>query len=191
MSPDFPDELLRCPQVCLHGKVDDAMLDRFLDQFASALDAQSTGPILIEVTTTGGDADTGRRIATDLITARKRFGADLYFLGKAVVYSAGVTIMSAFPPEHRFLTEDCMLLVHERRLDKTIEFKGAMRAMEALVRDTLAEIESARSMERRAFEVLVDGSQLSIDDLMERIERSDWYLSATEAKSLGLINGTL
>ncbi len=84
-----------------------------------------------------------------------------------------------------------MLLVHERRLDKTIEFKGAMRAMEALVRDTLAEIESARSMERRAFEVLVDGSQLSIDDLMERIERSDWYLSAAEAESLGLIRGTL
>jgi ATP-dependent protease ClpP protease subunit len=187
MPSPFPIELLRRPQIRLHGKVDDAMLDRFSDQLNIALDAQTAGPILVEVTTTGGDADTGRRIATDLITAREKLGADLHFLGKSVVYSAGVTIMSAFPPERRYLTEHCMLLLHERRLDKTLELKGAMRAMEALVRDALSEIDSARAMERRAFAALVEGTQLSLDALMERIQQSDWYLEATEARALGLI----
>jgi ATP-dependent protease ClpP protease subunit len=191
MLSQLPNDLLRRPQIRLHGKVDNAMLDRFLDQFDNALAAQPPGPILVEVTTTGGDAETGRRIATDLITARERFGADLYFVGKSVVYSAGVTILSAFPPERRYLTQDCMLLVHERRLDKTLELKGAMRAMEALVRDTLAEIESARAMERRAFAVLVEGTQLSLDDLMKRIDQSDWYLEAREAEALGLIRAVL
>lgn len=191
MPSDLPDDLLRRPQIRLHGKVDDAMLDRFLDQFATALDAGPAGPVLVELTTTGGDAETGRRIATDLITARERFGTDLYFLGKSVVYSAGVTIMSAFPPARRYLSEHCMLLVHERRLDKTLHLKGAMRAMEALVRDALAEVESARAMERRAFEVLVAGTPLSIEALMERIDRSDWYIEAQEARSLGLVHAVV
>lgn len=186
----LPANLLRQPQIRLHGKVDDAMLNNFLQQLDTAL-GEPAGPVLVELTTTGGDAETGRRIATDLILARERFGADLHFVGKSVVYSAGVTIMSAFAPDRRWLTEHCMLLIHERRLDKTLELKGAMRGMEALVRDTLAEIESAREMERRAFTVLVEGTQLTIDELMARIGQSDWYLEAQEARALGLVQGVV
>ena len=65
------------------------------------------------------------------------------FLGKSVVYSAGISIMSGLPVERRYLARDCMLLIHERRLDKTLQLKGAMRGMQVLVQDTLAEIESA------------------------------------------------
>lgn len=185
----IPDELLKHPTIRLHGKVDDAMLDRFMEQMAAAID--SAGPVLLELTTTGGDAEIGRRIATDVILARERLGLDLVFLGKAVVYSAGVSIMSGFPSTKRFLTRDCMLLIHERRLNKTLELKGAMRGMEALVKDTLAEIESALQMERTAFECLVAGSDVTLDELMKRISQSDWYVSDAQALKMKLIAGIL
>ena len=183
------NELLKHPTIRLHGKVDDAMLDSFLEQMTTAVD--NAGTILVEVTTTGGDAEIGRRIATDLMLARDRLGLDLIFLGKSVVYSAGVSIMSGFRPEKRFLTKDCMLLIHERRLNKTLELKGAMRGMEALVKDALAEIESALQMERTAFEYLVAGSDLTLDELMKRINGSDWYLTDGQALEKKLIAGIL
>ena len=34
----IPDELLKHPTIRLHGKVDDAMLDRFMEQMAAAID---------------------------------------------------------------------------------------------------------------------------------------------------------
>lgn len=181
------NDLLKHPTIRLHGKVDDAMLDSFMAQMATAVD--NTGTALLELTTTGGDAEIGRRIATDILLARNRLGLDLVFLGKSVVYSAGVSIMSGFPPEKRFLTKDCMLLVHERRLNKTLELKGAMRGMEALVKDALAEIESALAMERTAFEYLVAGSDVTLDELMQRINGSDWYLTDAEALKRRLIAG--
>ena len=183
------NDLLKHPTIRLHGKVDDAMLDKFLEQMTIAV--KGSGTILLELTTTGGDAEIGRRIATDVILARERLGLDLVFLGKSVVYSAGISIMSGFPPEKRFVTKDCMLLVHERRLNKTLELKGAMRGMEALVRDTLAEIESAREMERTAFEYLVSGTDVTLDDLMKKISESDWYLTDEEALKRKVIAGIL
>jgi ATP-dependent protease ClpP protease subunit len=185
----LPNELLKHPTIRLHGKVDDAMLDSFLEQMAAVVDDSDT--ILLELTTTGGDAEIGRRIATDVILARERLGIDLVFLGKAVVYSAGISIMSGFLPTRRFLTKDCMLLVHERRLNKTLELKGAMRGMEAIVKDALAEIESALKMERTAFEYLVKDSDVTLDELMNRISRSDWYISDAEALQKKLIAGIL
>lgn len=183
------NELLKHPTIRLHGKVDDAMLDSFMQQMATAVD--HTGTILLELTTTGGDAELGRRIATDLMLARDRLGLDIVFLGKSVVYSAGVSIMSGFRPEKRFLTKDCMLLIHERRLNKTLELKGAMRAMEALVNDALAEIESALQMERTAFEYLVAGTDVTLDELMGEINGSDWYLTDKQALERKLIAGIL
>jgi len=183
------NELLKRPAIRLHGKVDDIMLNNFLEQMNNVLDNQ--GPVLVEVTTTGGDAETGRRIATDIIIARERFGLDFIFLGKSVVYSAGISIMSGFKRERRFLTKDCMLLVHERRLDKKLELKGAMRGMRPLVMDVLAEIESAVKMERTAFEYLVEGSDISLDELMARIGESDWYIPSAEAVQKRLVAGVL
>lgn len=183
------NELLKRPAIRLHGKVDDTMLDNFLQQMATAMD--NKGPILLELTTTGGDAETGRRIATDIIMAREQFGLDMIFLGKSVVYSAGISIMSGFEAKKRFLTKDCMLLVHERRLDKTLQLKGAMRGMKPLVMDVLAEIESAIEMERTAFEYLVRGSEITVDQLMDRIGQSDWYISSAEAVEKKLVAGVL
>lgn len=69
----------------LFGDVDDAMQSEFFRQQA---DVTFTKPLVMEISTPGGNADTGRRIAQEVRMWRDA-GADVYYLGKTFVYSAG------------------------------------------------------------------------------------------------------
>lgn len=171
------------PDVRLSGTVDEAMLRSFLEQTARVADQPR---VVIEMTTTGGDADVARRIALDVRLLRERADKDLYFFGKSTIYSAGVTVMSAFPVGRRFLSADASLLIHERRLEKQVHLSGALRASAAVVKDLLAEIENSLALERDGFADLIRGSSLSMETLMDRVMTSNWYLRAPEALRLGL-----
>ena len=173
----------------LFGKVDDAMLRDFLGQLDLA--RQRAGPLLLELTTTGGDADVGRRIGLEMRLLAESRGEPVSFLGKTVVYSAGVTVMSAFPATRRFLSTDAVLLIHERRMEKTVHFSGALRASLALARDLLAQIENGQTLERQGFEELIRGSRLTMDEVMCRVQTANWYVPADEALRLGLVAGLI
>ena len=114
---------------------------------------------------------------------------EVFFLGKTYVYSAGITVMAAVPAARRFLTRDTVLLVHERRMDRTVQLSGALRSAIAVTQDLLAELQIGEQLERRGFEQLVAGSDLSSEQLMERILHKDWYMSADEALELKLVAG--
>lgn len=180
-----PAVLAQPPAVRLYGPIDQAMLAEFLRQRS---EAPADGPVVVELSTSGGDADVGRRIAQEIRSWRQG-GAALYFLGKSYVYSAGVTVMAAFARERRFLTRDCELLVHERRLSKTLQLDGALQVCLIQVQSMLAEIASGQRLERAGFAELVQGSALSLDDLQARVRDCDWYLPAAEAQGLGLVGG--
>ena len=172
------------PDIRLLGGVDEPMIQSFLDQ-SSKLDGD--GPVVLELSTTGGEADSARRLAQEVrMLGQER---ELFFLGKTYVYSAGITIMAAVPASHRFLTRDTVLLIHERRMDRTVQLSGALRSVIAVTQDLLAELQIGEQLERRGFEQLVAGSDLSSDDLMERVLHKDWYMSADEALELKLVAG--
>lgn len=172
----------------LFGKVDAAMLAEFFRQQSQVPD---DGPLVLELSSTGGDADIGRRIALELRLWQEGSHRAVWFLGKSFVYSAGVTIMSAIPATRRVLTSDCELLIHERKLKKDIHLDGALRGCRSILQDVLAEIDSGQRLERRGFEQLVEGSRLPVDDLEARVMRNDWYLTAAEALELGLVGAVV
>lgn len=161
------------------------MLDEFFRQQGEAPAAE---PIVFELSTSGGDADVGRRIAQEIRQWRTE-KADLYFLGKSFVYSAGITIMGAFERPRRYLSADCELLIHERKLKKTLRLDGALRASAALVKNILAEIQSGERLEREGFKELVEGSSLTVEELQAKVFERDWYLPAAQAQQLGLVAG--
>lgn len=177
---------LAAPQVRLNGPVDEAMLRAFLDALDAARDGE--GPLVLELTTTGGDADVGRRIATDLRLFREGTGRRTLFLGKAVVYSAGVTILSAFPRADRWLARGTMLLVHCRQLTRTLELGGPLQAERVKVEALLEEIDAGLTVELKDFEDLVAGSAVPIAELLERAQ-SGWYVRPDEALQRGLVAG--
>lgn len=172
------------PDVRLLGSIDEAMVQRLLDQSGAA---QGDKPLVLELSTMGGDAESARRLAEEIVLLRQ--AREVFFLGKTYVYSAGITVMGAVPSTHRFLTPDTILLVHERRMERTVQMTGALRSAIAVARDLLAELEIGQVLERRGFEQLAAGSKLSADELLQRVLDKDWYLTAEEALELELIGG--
>ena len=184
----LPDFTASPPDIRLFGKVDESMLASFLQQ-QSAVRWNTT--VTLELSTSGGNADVGRRIALELADWQRSTPVRIDFLGKSYVYSAGVTVMSAIPAARRFLSADCELLIHERKMQKVLHLEGALRGCRTLVQDALAEIDSGQRLERAGFTTLVEGTRLSVDDVMARVLERDWYLTADEALQWGLVGGVV
>lgn len=182
---DNLDPLALTPNVRLFGSVDESMLAKVLD----SLDAIKPGdPVVLELTTQGGDADIGRRIALEFRLAKER-GHETIFIGKSNVMSAGITIMSCFSPRCRFVDKGCELLIHERRLEKTVQITGPLRSNIQVAKEIIAQLESGQRLEEKGFRDLVDGTKVSFEDLMKKVSKSNWYLSAEEAFRLGIVAG--
>jgi ATP-dependent protease ClpP protease subunit len=162
------------------------MLRTFRDGLAVA--EPGPDPIVVELTTLGGDADVGRAIGLDVRLFRERTGRSPLFFGKALVYSAGVSIMAGFAREDRWLTRETVLLVHGRKLNQTLQLNGPLRQDRKRIEVLLGEIDIGMELERRGFEALIAGSQVTMEELAQRIE-GDWYLDADEALKRGLIGG--
>jgi hypothetical protein len=161
-----------------------------LQAFSEALDGVADGaePLVLELTTFGGDADLARRMATDVQLFRERSGRRTIFLGRTTVYSSGVTVMAGFPPGDRWLTRDATLLIHGRSLLKTLEISGALAVERLRVLALLSEIEAGLALEREDFERLIEGSRIDLTEVLERAP-ANWYLRAPEALARGLVAG--
>lgn len=181
-------QILDRPQISLVGEIDQHSVEKFLDLLGEAESAG--GDVALEVTTLGGDAEMARRIMLEIDRARARLSGRFLFLGKTAVYSAGTTIMSAFPRADRWLTGDAMLMIHCRKLEKTVEISGPIRASLPQVDALKAQIETGIAIEKDNFRRLIAGSNVSLEELFERALHN-WYLNAGEAKSRGLVGEVL
>lgn len=175
---------LRRPRLRLHGSVEEDWIDRFLE---AAEAGQEDELFVVELMTTGGDAEVGRRLSLEVCLMRER-GREVAFLGKSCVYSAGAVFMGCFRKAERFLTEDCWLLIHERQLTKEVALDGPLRACEKQLEKAMSEVRTGLKLERKGFEDLAEGSALTADEIEERA-RGNWYVSAQEALELGLVGG--
>jgi ATP-dependent Clp protease, protease subunit len=182
---DLPPALLH-PHVRIVGVVDYPLVRDFLRQMD---DLPADAPeIAIAVTTPGGDADLARRLAQGVKEARERLGARLLFLGVSQVHSAGVNFMAAFPREDRYLTRDAILLIHGRRLERTIELSGPVRGTLAHLRSLTSQVELGIALEEEGFRQLIEGSDIAFEEVVHH-SRFNWYLRAEEALERGLVAG--
>ena len=180
-------QLARTPQVRLLGTVSEAMLNVFQDQLAAA---EPGGPIAVEITSMGGDADIGRRLALEVGLARERLNRRLVFGGKTAVYSAATTVMGGFPREDRYLTRDAVLLIHCRQLQRSLELSGPLGASRVRLNQILGEIEIGVQLQQEGYAALVEGSRVSLDEITAEAE-AGWYVRAEEALARGLVAGLI
>jgi ATP-dependent protease ClpP protease subunit len=172
------------PAILLGGPVDYDMYKTFRAQLDAAT---KEGLIVTELSTLGGDPEVARMMGEDI-----RFHSEnspecrFVFLGKAAIYSAGTTFMSFFAIENRYLTRGTRLMVHERKLDKTLHINGPLTTCIATVTAALHEIEASIAIQNEGFENLIRGSQVEMDDVLRRAP-GNWYIEANEAKSLNLV----
>jgi ATP-dependent protease ClpP protease subunit len=177
------------PRIQLAGPVDQEMYKNFRDQLENAPREEH---LIVELSTLGGDPEVARMMGEDV-----RFHSELdpdriiTFLGKAAVYSAGVTFMSFFAAPNRYLTRGTRLMIHERKFDKKVlEVSGPLTCCLAPVRALLHEIEHSIAIQNEGFENLVCGSNVTLDEVLRRAPEN-WYLEAQEALDLGLVTGVV
>jgi ATP-dependent protease ClpP protease subunit len=181
-------ESFRSPAIMLSGVVDYDMYKEFRKQFDKAAEAAL---VVVELSTLGGDPEVARMMGEDI-----RFHSELspdrrfVFLGKAAIYSAGTTFMSFFARENRYVTRGSRLMIHERKLSKTLTIDGPLTMCLATVRAMLNEIECSIAIQNEGFENLVRGSHVSLQDVLQKAP-SNWYVEAEEAKRLGLVEAVL
>ena len=178
----------RSPAILLSGGVDYDMYATFRAQL---LNAPEKGLVVVELSTLGGDPEIARMMGEDVrfhseLAPERRF----VFLGKAAIYSAGATFMSFFARENRYLTRGARLMIHERKLSKTLTIDGPLTTCVATVEATLNEIKSSIAIQNEGFENLVRGSMVTMEEVLQRAP-SNWYLEANEARSLGLVEAVL
>lgn len=178
----------KAPSIRLSGPVDYMMYQSFQQQLLSA---PAEGLVVIALTTLGGDPEVARLMGEDV-----RFHSDLeperrfVFLGKAAIYSAGTTFMSFFARCNRYLTRGARLMIHERRIIRTLNIDGPLTTCVANVKGVLNEIEGSIRIQNEGFENLIRGSDVTMEELLGKAP-SNWYLEAQEAKARGLIEDVL
>ena len=186
-ATSVPECLIR-PQIRMTGLLTDNKYLDFQTQLDNALNGE--GPIGVELTTTGGDADLARRISMDISFFSERRGREFWFIGKTTVYSAGVTILAGFPRKRRFITRDCVLLIHERHLDMSLQLSGPLSSSLQRVQEMENELKTSIEIERDGFEMLCRDTGVSLDECIEKA-RTSWYVKADEALKLRLVEGLL
>jgi ATP-dependent protease ClpP protease subunit len=178
----------KSPAIALSGVVDYAMYVNFKGQF---INASNNDLIVVELSTLGGDPEVARMMGEDI-----RFASEMepnrrfVFLGKAAIYSAGVTFMSFFARQNRYLARGSRLMIHERKLSKHLVIDGPLTTCVAVVKAALNEIEASIAIQNEGFQNLVLGSSVTLEQVLERAPEN-WYLEAQEAKSLGLVEAVL
>jgi ATP-dependent protease ClpP protease subunit len=187
------DELLaaadfKSPAIALSGVVDYDMYKSFRAQFDKAAQSEL---VVIELSTLGGDPEVARMMGEDVrFASEMEPGRRFVFLGKAAIYSAGTTFMSFFARKNRYLARGTRLMIHERKLSKSLVIDGPLTTCVAVVRATLNEIECSIAIQNEGFANLILNSDVSIDEVLEKAP-SNWYLEANEAKERGLVEAVL
>lgn len=161
------------------------------EKFQSQLAALSgAGPFVIALTTLGGDPEVARAMAADLRLLRAADGSRFVFLGKSAVYSAGATFMAGFPLADRWLERDTRLMIHERKLDKSVHMHGPLEGCLSIALALVHEIENGITIEREGFAALIEGSSLTLDEVIAKAPQN-WYLDAKQALDLKLVAGVV
>jgi ATP-dependent protease ClpP protease subunit len=187
-APKLPATAFKNPAVLLSGVVDYKMYLAFRGQFDNA---SNKDLVVIELSTLGGDPEVSRMMGEDIRFATEMEPARRFvFLGKAAIYSAGTTFMSFFARENRYLTRGSRLMIHERKLTRTLNIEGPLTACRANVQATINEIECSIEIQNEGFQNLVNGSSVTLEEVIRRAP-SNWYVEAQEALQLGLVEAVL
>ncbi len=98
--------------------------------------------------------------------------------------------MSFFARCNRYLTRGARLMIHERRMIKTLNINGPLTTCVADVKGVLNEIEGSIEIQNEGFENLIRGSDVTMEEVLRKAP-CNWYLEAQEAKQRGLIEEVL
>ena len=177
-------QTLANPGIRLYGTLNAEMYAEFTERLS---EQEPGGPIVIALTTMEGDPEIARSMADDIRLLRDRGRREIIFLGKTAVYGAGVLFMAAFPVSHRYLTRATKVLITENKRAQPIQLAGgSLRSVASQLEHVQREIRREIEQEDQDYRAISEGSNVSVQELREKAP-NEWFITASEAKAMGLI----
>jgi ATP-dependent protease ClpP protease subunit len=154
--------------------------------FQPHLQACKSGDVVEVVLTTEGGSLLATAHLFQLIQEAQQRGATMLMVGKTMVASAGVLLLSAVPPENRILYQGCRFGIHHIQCSTVVHLEGATGHRLNYLKELLSECESEMKQLKLWMDRLARGSSLSGAELLEKATHY-WELSPQEALEYGLI----
>lgn len=164
-------KFLKTRQIILSGEINKELAEKIVRQLL-ILEADSNDPIYLFIDSPGGDADAGFSIF-DMI---RFINAPVYTVGMGLVASAAAIVLLASPKEYRVAFPNSRYLIHQ----PLSGIKGVATEIEIHAQ----ELEKFRE---KINELIAEESGKPAKQVQKDTDR-DFWMSATEAKSYGLVS---
>lgn len=182
-------ELLERPIITLAGQIDDGMiqvLDRSLKEIWANPALENRATLLL--TTFGGSSGYALGMYERLRLAQREF--DLLVVGVGIVFSHGVTIMSALPREKRLVTRGTRLYIHEMQKEVSLTFTGPQNSRKQVLDQEVRTFAEEQLIMNWVVKSLADGSGQPEPRIREWMAGGA-YFGGAEAVELGFCGGVL
>jgi ATP-dependent Clp protease protease subunit len=171
--PDFSliEKVLETRNILLSGEINKNLAERIIRQLI-LLEAKNDDPIRVFIDSPGGDADAGFAIFDMMRFVKPR----IQIIGMGLVASAAAIILLAAPAEDRLGLPNSHYLIHQ----PLSGIRGVATEIEIHAR----ELDKLR---RKINQLIADETGKAIEKVEKDTDR-DYWMSAEEAKSYGLIS---
>jgi len=160
-------------RIVLSGVVKEEQASQFLEQI-TALECSDIGkPITLYIDTYGGSVDS----AILMYDTIKACCCPIVTVGVGKVMSAGVLLLAAGDPGHRFITQNTRVMIHEVAGGAF----GPISEMEVSVKET-------RRLQNLYIDLLAKDCGVPKKKIISDMNSGERYMSATEAVSYGIVD---
>lgn len=149
--------------------------------------AQSSDPIGLLVSSSGGQVMWGLAIAEMVRLVPSINGLPIWTIGMSFVGSAAADIWLSAPKDRRILTARTQLYFHRQFAGESeVKLGGPLEAVIAQLEELLTQYRQGQQSNSDLVRRLVNETNVIESDILSKLEKG-WYLSALEAKSVGLV----
>jgi len=176
-------QLLDRPIITLAGQIDEGMiqvLDRSLKEIWANPGLEKRANLLL--TTFGGSSGYALGMFERLRLVQRDF--DLTIVATGIVFSHGVTIMSALPREKRLVTRGTRLYVHEMQKEVALTFTGPQNSRKQVLDQEVRTFAEEQLIMGWVVKSLADGSGQTEAKIREWMAAGA-YFGGAEAVELG------
>lgn len=172
----------------LFGDIDGKSGAAFLTDLFKLL-PKKPASIAVLIRSNGGCIDWGTAIVEGIRIARERYQTKIGVIGLSQVASMAATIWLSVPVQDRMLTKKSRLLFHRARTNFSGDLRQRSSNMGEELREMMGFVAMHQKFDTELEEQLVFETKKKRSEIKRRVS-DGWFISATEAKALGLV-GTI
>lgn len=160
-------------RIVISGTVREELAAQFLDQLTAFEFTNIAAPVSVYISTYGGDLSA----ALEMYDAIKTCAMPVVTIAMGKCMSAGTLLVASGEKGNRFASENCRFMIHQ--------VSGACIGNMSEMQITMEETQRLQNI---YVELLSKETGMSVEKILEDMKGGDYYMSAKEAVTYGLID---